>query len=161
LMSEQGGDGGVGFPPARNHEGDGGAGFPPARRPEGALSPAEQGELRHDLRTPFNHILGYTEMLLESAEEDGLEALGPELKQLHAGAGDLLGAVTAGLAPDRAVGAGERRALGGLVQERLAPLAGLVESLLEQARRGGHEAAVGDLERVRQSAAALAGLAGG
>ena len=28
-------------------------------------------ELRHDLRTPINHIVGYTEMLLEDAEEGG------------------------------------------------------------------------------------------
>src|SRR6266540_598729 len=43
--------------------------------PDSVLSPTEQGELRHDLRTPFNHILGYAEMLLESAEEEGHEAL--------------------------------------------------------------------------------------
>ena len=30
-------------------------------------------ELRHDLRTPINHIVGYTEMLLEDAEEGGSE----------------------------------------------------------------------------------------
>ena len=29
-------------------------------------------ELRHELRTPINHILGYTEILLEEASEAGL-----------------------------------------------------------------------------------------
>ena len=27
--------------------------------------------IRHDLRTPINHVIGYSEMLQEMAEDDG------------------------------------------------------------------------------------------
>ena len=40
-------------------------------------------ELRHNLRTPLNHILGYGEMLIEDAEELGDEKLLAELRQIH------------------------------------------------------------------------------
>jgi CheY-like chemotaxis protein len=35
------------------------------------LSPEEVSALRHDLRTPVNHIVGYCELLLEDAEGEG------------------------------------------------------------------------------------------
>jgi sigma-B regulation protein RsbU (phosphoserine phosphatase) len=44
----------------------------------------------HDLRTPLNHIIGYAEMLLEQAREQGSEKLIPDLEKIHA-AGKQLG----------------------------------------------------------------------
>jgi CheY-like chemotaxis protein/tRNA A-37 threonylcarbamoyl transferase component Bud32 len=44
----------------------------------GALTPQALSELRHELRTPVNHIVGYAEMLLEDApdgDQDGKAAL--------------------------------------------------------------------------------------
>ena len=39
--------------------------------------PSDWSRVRHDLRTPLNHILGYGEMLHQDAEEEGLlEAAG-------------------------------------------------------------------------------------
>ncbi len=38
-------------------------------RGDSALSPEAVSELRHELRTPVNHIVGYTEMLLEDAAD--------------------------------------------------------------------------------------------
>ena len=35
--------------------------------------------LRHELRTPFNQILGYTTILLEDAKEGGFSAVTPAL----------------------------------------------------------------------------------
>ena len=35
------------------------------------LSPAALSKIRHDLKTPLNHIIGYGEMLLEDAEAAG------------------------------------------------------------------------------------------
>jgi CheY-like chemotaxis protein len=125
------------------------------------LPPAEQSELRHDLRTPFNHILGYAEMLLESAGEDGHAELAPALRRLHDDGKDLLGVVNAGLAADRPVTAADLDALGEALARRLPSLTGQVEALAEQARRGGHGAAAGDLERIRRAVALLAALAGG
>lgn len=39
--------------------------------------------LRHNLRTPVNHILGYSEMLIEDAEESGCGELLGELRGIH------------------------------------------------------------------------------
>src|SRR5215831_14921153 len=39
-------------------------------------------EVRHNLRTPINHILGYGEMLLEDAADHGQEHLLADLRQM-------------------------------------------------------------------------------
>jgi CheY-like chemotaxis protein len=125
-----------------------------------ALTPAEQGDLRHDLRTPFNHVLGYAEMLLESADEDGHAQLTPGLERLRADSKDLLGVVNSGLSGDHAVTPADLEALRGSLRQRLPALTAQIEGLIDQARRGGHDAAASDLERVRRSVADLAALAG-
>jgi adenylate cyclase len=39
--------------------------------------------LRHELHTPLNHIIGYSEMLLESATEGSIVGMEPRLRELH------------------------------------------------------------------------------
>lgn len=39
--------------------------------------------IRHELRSPLNAIIGYTEMLIEQAEDSGNGALIPDLKKVH------------------------------------------------------------------------------
>lgn len=39
--------------------------------------------MSHELRTPLNAIIGYSEMLLESAEEENLDELTPDLSKIH------------------------------------------------------------------------------
>src|ERR1035438_6862342 len=46
--------------------------------------------LRHELRTPVNHILGYSELLIEDASERHLEAFIPAFRQIHSGGRQLL-----------------------------------------------------------------------
>jgi len=46
--------------------------------------------IRHTLRTPLNHIIGYSEMLLEEADERGLEAFTADLRKIHAAGKQLL-----------------------------------------------------------------------
>src|ERR687894_491818 len=48
--------------------------------------------LRHELRTPINHIIGYSELLLEVAEEQGHPQLLADLEKIRA-AGAELGAL--------------------------------------------------------------------
>ncbi len=50
-------------------------------------------KLRHDLRTPLNQIIGYSELLIEEAEERGQPDLVPDLRKIGAAAHDLAGAV--------------------------------------------------------------------
>lgn len=45
---------------------------------------------RHDLRTPLNHIIGYCEILIEDAEDEGSNALIPDLKKVQSAGRQLL-----------------------------------------------------------------------
>src|SRR3954469_9732617 len=55
-------------------------------------------KLRHALRTPLNQIIGYSELLMETADETGSTALLPELKRIHSGGGELLALINDALA---------------------------------------------------------------
>jgi len=46
--------------------------------------------MSHELRTPMNAILGYSEMLMEDAEDKGQEAFIPDLQKIHASGNHLL-----------------------------------------------------------------------
>ena len=46
--------------------------------------------LLHDLRTPLNQIIGYSEMLLEQAQEQGRDDFVPDLQKTHAAGRQLL-----------------------------------------------------------------------
>ncbi len=50
--------------------------------------PDPVAQLRHDLRTPVNHIIGYSEMLIEDASGSGSDI--SDLKKIHSAAGELL-----------------------------------------------------------------------
>ena len=56
---------------------------PPAdvRLPE--HTPNRLAQIRHDLRTPVVHVLGYSELLQEIAEERGLHQFIPDLKRIQ------------------------------------------------------------------------------
>src|SRR5947208_8533510 len=68
---------------------------------QGSVSPAggasdnrgekrkSSGNLKHELRTPLNHIIGYCEMLIEQAQDDGLDSFIADLNRIHS-AGELL-----------------------------------------------------------------------
>ncbi|MBK5105449.1 MAG: hypothetical protein JJE42_14470 [Burkholderiales bacterium] len=46
--------------------------------------------MSHELRTPMNAIIGYSEMLMEDAEDDGNEAAVSDLKKIHSAGTHLL-----------------------------------------------------------------------
>jgi class 3 adenylate cyclase/AmiR/NasT family two-component response regulator len=64
----------------------------PADKPKPpAAAPAPPGSaLRHDLRTPVNQIIGYSEMLDEDAQEGGQEKMSADLKRIGQAARSLL-----------------------------------------------------------------------
>jgi adenylate cyclase len=49
--------------------------------------------VRHDLLTPINHLLGYTEMMLEDCEEQGRNSLLQSLRHMRATSKELQGAI--------------------------------------------------------------------
>jgi adenylate cyclase len=59
------------------------------KAPAGAAPPAGSA-LRHDLRTPVNQIIGYSEMLDEDAQEAGQEKMSADLKRIGQAARSLL-----------------------------------------------------------------------
>jgi DNA-binding response OmpR family regulator len=71
-------------------------GTPDDEKPEGSQSLAN---IRHTLRTPLNHIIGYSEMLLEEADERGLEAFTADLQKIHAAGKQLLACINELLEP--------------------------------------------------------------
>lgn len=58
---------------------------------EDRCSIATLAETRHNLRTPLNHIIGYSEMLIEEAEDQQLENFAADLRKIHAAGKQLLG----------------------------------------------------------------------
>jgi CheY-like chemotaxis protein len=128
--------------------------------PEPPHSPEELRKLRHDLRTPFNAIIGFTEMLMEVAEDEGQGAYLLLLHHVNSDARDLLGVVTTALAADTEVRSGDLLNLGTQVSARLEPLAGQVEALLKRANEEGQSSFVPDLGRIRDAISNLTVLTG-
>ena len=64
---------------------------------------APLSKIRHDLRTPINQILGYSELLEEEAEEKGQPDFVPDLKKVQAAARRLLALIEEHFAPGKLV----------------------------------------------------------
>jgi sigma-B regulation protein RsbU (phosphoserine phosphatase) len=62
---------------------------------QGFYEPRDLDNLYHELRTPVNHIVGYSDLLIEQADEMGTKAVVPDLKKIRAAATDWLGLMEA------------------------------------------------------------------
>lgn len=80
------------------------------------LDPATTAELRHELRTPVNHILGYAELLAEDAPRD--TPTGAALDAIRVAAREVLAAINHALPPS---GAADESALQTLLTALRAP----------------------------------------
>jgi signal transduction histidine kinase len=47
------------------------------------LTAEETRTLKHELRTPVNHIIGYSELLLEAALDEGMESIAEQARALQ------------------------------------------------------------------------------
>jgi len=65
---------------------------PPAQKAATGVSPGDKAQapgspssttLRHELRQPLNHIIGYSELLLEEAKTKELQAFGADLQKIY------------------------------------------------------------------------------
>jgi phosphoserine phosphatase RsbU/P len=108
-------------------------------------------KLRHDLRTPINHILGYCEMLLEDAE--GLpETIMMDLQRIHSGGRNLLELIGRYLNDSSF---GSHQDLQQIQHELRTPvnqIIGYSEMLQEQALELGMERLIPDLQRIHLGA---------
>ena len=91
------------------------------------MNTTASARLRHDLRTPMNHIIGYTEMLIEETAEADTAALAPGLNQIHADALRVLNRINDFL--DVEVAAPAKLDLGRLRREVEGPLAAIAEGV--------------------------------
>jgi len=103
--------------------------------------------LEHELRTPLNHIIGYCEMLMEQAQDDGLEVFIADLDRIHSAGKRLLGVID-----DLCDPVASRKIDEGLmhheVRTPLDQIIGYAEMLQEQAKELGQDSFIPDLQKV-------------
>lgn len=110
-------------------------------------------KLRHALRTPLNQIIGYSEMLMESAEDNNAASILPDLKRIHSCGGQLLAIINDALAPWK-IDSGKID-FPGMRQAMQGPLGAVVTqagACLERSQASGHDALVKDLEKILTAA---------
>lgn len=118
---------------------------------ENASPGAALARIRHELRTPLNAIIGYGEILMEDAEDAGLDGLLEPLERIHRGGAELLALVQEHVKP---VGSGDVSTLWTELRDLTrAPLEVVLAAsteLLEAARTGAPEM-VADVEKILSS----------
>ena len=116
-------------------------------------------KLRHALRTPLNQIIGYSELLMETAAETGTSNLLPELKRIHSGGGELLALINDALAAWKIeAGKVDFAALREDLRTPLGSVITLTGQSLEQAHAATQPAIAKDLEKILLAAQNLLAL---
>ncbi|HZO31518.1 MAG TPA: response regulator [Chloroflexota bacterium] len=127
---------------------------------ESRLAPASASEpirwsdllrgLRHELRTPINHIIGYSELLLEVADERGHAALLADLEKIRAAGAELGTLVNESLDAARLQTAlPDTTSLSRDLRTPLNTIVGYSELLEEEAEENGYADLLPDLQRIR------------
>ncbi len=119
---------------------------------------------RHDLRTPINAIIGYSEMLLEDAQDDG-EPWAEDLGKIYSAGRSLLATVNETLSPEKVesgeVDMSDMAALGERIRLELrndiSAAVGYSEMLIEDEPELDKDA-ISDLERIKASAMRMTDL---
>jgi CheY-like chemotaxis protein/tRNA A-37 threonylcarbamoyl transferase component Bud32 len=119
------------------------------------LTVEAQAQLRHDLRTPLNHIIGYTEMLLEDATGDALAERRTRLELALAAARHALELINAALGSARRIVPGDVAQLFDALQEPRKKIVAAVSGL-ELPETDGDGAFNADLKKILSAAARLA-----
>jgi adenylate cyclase len=117
----------------------------------GGLTSETLAHLRHELRTPVNHILGYSELLLESASERNLAASIPSLQRIQQGGRQLLEVIQTALTEDggEVLDSG-LLALRSRLREAAAPVLEM-SSTLQETLQDGDEQTLADLDAISQA----------
>lgn len=120
--------------------------------------------MRHELRTPINAIVGYSEMLLEDMQEQSHSDLIADLQRIHAAGKQLLALVNDILDPAKveqmaiinldALGTHVRHAM----RTPINAVIGYCEMLIEDAAEDCTESVVSDLEKIHASGQRLLAL---
>jgi len=115
--------------------------------------------LRHQLRTPINHIVGFSEMLQEEAADRGWDVLLPDLERIRLVGRDLTNFVSNTI--DIAKVEGGRLNAEQISRDLRTPLESIIgysQLLQEEAEERGWNEALPDLQKVEHAAKYLTGL---
>ena len=109
--------------------------------------------LRHELRTPINHIVGYSEMLQEEAEDRGQDGFVPDLKRIQTAGRQLLELIGDYFDPGKAeAGETSMSRMRHELRTLLNAIIGYSEMLEEEAEEQGHESFIPDLQKISSAA---------
>ena len=123
--------------------------LPEADAPKVLSRRTSTAQLRHDLRTPFNQIIGYSEMLIEDAEASDNEFVVNNIGQVLKDAQQLLALIDEILDPHAQRPSQER-----LNRDLLFPLSHLlshVERLLHTSQQRGQDEISADIDRILEA----------
>jgi class 3 adenylate cyclase len=112
---------------------------------EGDLE-AAGARIRHDLRTPVNAIIGYSEMLIEDAEEAGADALTADLRRIHGAGHKLLALIDDIVRLSEGAGEGGDEGVASMVRETVSSIRSLEAAALVPGVTGGRILVVDDNE---------------
>jgi adenylate cyclase len=166
VAPARGGNGFAGAPPIPLPKAPARRTNAPVATPSGPAPPpdpdrvkrAALGHVRHELRTPINAILGYSEMLAEDETDADVTA---DLRRIHEAGRKLLQLVDGILDPERLSGSIERdiQSYAAQIEADLRTpintVVGYAEMLVEEQREIGRDVLVPDLERILEAARTL------
>ncbi len=129
----------------------------PTTQPDtGPLRYADLAELRHNLRTPVNHVMGYTEMLMEDAAESGQDGTKKALAEIRSAAHLALGQINEKLGNREEVERGRLKEL----CESLQPLVDRIGNSVSLIKPSANPDWHADLERIDSAARSMIRLLG-
>ena len=115
--------------------------------------------IRHNLRTPLNQIIGYSEMLQEEAEDLGLDAYTPDLQKMHTAGSQLLALINDNISSARVEsGKLDLESLRRDGRTLLDLIIGYSELCREDADEKEHASFISDLKKIHDAAKTLLGL---
>ncbi len=117
------------------------------------ITPDVAAELRHELRTPVNHILGYAELLREDVADGSVDA--KAFDEICAAARSALTLINAALPPTGIV---QRSALTALLVGLAEPQARVIAATANLLAEGREDEFTTDVERIAQAARRLTAL---
>jgi class 3 adenylate cyclase len=112
--------------------------------------------IRHNLRTPLNQIIGYSEMLQEEGDDLGLDAYVPDLQKIHSAGNQLLALINENVSSARVEsGKLDLESLQRDSRTLLDLIIGYSELCQEDADEKRHPTFISDLKKIRKAAQTL------
>lgn len=117
------------------------------------------GSIGHELRSPLNHILGYSEIATEDATDAGCDQIVADLQAIHEAGQRLLALIESTLAPAAStITPVPPETIDREVREPLNQIIGYTDLVAEEANAAGEESIAADVMKIRRAAERLLGV---